>query len=311
MSNLERIKNVGQIIQKLEPDFNALAKVHGAVNFRREASFALQILKDNGYLMSVALENQDSLRMAVVNIAACGLTLNPLRALAYLIPRKKKVCLDVSYRGMIQLAADCGAIKWAKAEIVCENDKFLLRGMQRPPSHSFDPFGHRGKLVGVFCVAKTHGNEYLIDHMPIDEVYKIRNRSESWMAFKRDSSKNTPWNSDESEMVKKTMIRRASKTWPMVDSHGRVEKALELANESEPLKIGPVITADKAERIMALEKVKELLYALDRTEKKFIEHCVRAYRRKITTIDDLTDLELTQAVTMLNDFADKKPKERE
>ncbi len=312
MSNIERISNLQQVVHKLEPDFNALARVHGAVNFKREASFAMQILKENGYLMGVALENQDSLRMAIINVASVGLTLSPLKGLAYLVPRSlkgvRKVTLVISYRGHIHLAADCGAIKWAKAEIVHRNDVFSLKGIGNIPIHDFDPFGDRGNIIGIYCVAKTHGNEYIVDHMTIDEVYKIRERSESWKAFKKDSSKQGPWNTDESEMIKKTMILRAKKMWPMVDSHERVERSLEIEAAAEPLALGPAIDDTKSDRIQLVGKIKELLYTLDRPEEKFIEHCVRAYRRKIASIDDLTDMELQQAQTMLLQFVEQKSK---
>ncbi len=313
MSNSERISNLVQVVQKIEPDFNALARVHGAVNFKREASFAMQILKENGYLMSVALENQDSLRMAIINVASVGLTLSPLKGLAYLVPRssrgQRKVTLVISYRGHIHLAADCGAIKWAKAEIVHQNDSFKLRGVGKTPTHDFDPFGTRGPIVGVYCVAKTRADEIIVDFMTLEEVYAIRGRSEAWKAFKKDSSKQGPWNTDESEMIKKTMILRARKWWPMVDSHQRIEKALEVVAETEPLALSPPeITDNQAERIQAIGKISELLHVLDRPMDKFIDHCVRAYRRKIATVDDLTDMELTQAVLMLNEFVDQKAK---
>ncbi len=312
MSNVERISNLVQVVNKLEPDFNALARVHGAVNFKREASFAMQILKENGYLMGVAMENQDSLRMAIINVASIGLTLSPLKSLAYLVPRSnkgvRKVTLVISYRGHVHLAAECGAIKWAKAEIVHKRDGFKLRGVGKTPFHDFDPFTDRGPIVGVYCVAKTRGDEYLVDFMTIDEVYKIRERSESWKAFKKDSSKQGPWNTDESEMIKKTMILRARKMWPMVDSHERIEKSLEVAAEAEPLAIGPAIDNNTAERIQAVAKINELLHVLDRPLEKFIEHCTRAYRRKITSIDDLTDMELQQALLMLTEFAEKQSK---
>src|ERR1019366_1512046 len=130
--------------------------------------------------------------------------------LAYLIPRKGKVCLDISYMGLTALAIESGAIKWAQAEIVRENDIFKFTGIGEKPLHDYHPFATtRGKIVGAYCVAKTNQDEFISVQMNIADVYKLRDRSESWQAGKA-----SPWKSDEEEMIKKTVIRRASKSWP-------------------------------------------------------------------------------------------------
>src|SRR5690606_2753136 len=184
MSNIQHIEHSKQLVLKTETSFNELAIIHGAVNFKREASFAIQALENNSYLAQVAYSNPDSLRNAVINVAAIGLSLNPVSKHAYLVPRDNKVCLDISYLGYIQLAVDVGAIKWAQAEIVCKNDKFTFNGMGMRPTHSFEPFGNRGEIVGAYCVAKTHDEEFIVPMMPIDEVYSIRDRSAGWRAHK-------------------------------------------------------------------------------------------------------------------------------
>lgn len=305
MSNLLRIDNLKQIVDKLEPDFNALAQIHGAVSFKREASFAMQILKDNDYLMGIALENQDSLRMAVINVAAVGLTLSPLKALAYLVPRKKRICLDISYRGFVQLAADCGAIKWAKAEIVCQKDIYVFNGVGKEPEHQFTPFADRGNIIGVYCLAKTGNDEFILDHMAIDEVYHLRNRSESWKAHKSKGS-DSPWKTDEREMIKKTIIRRAQKMWPMTDHHNRIERAQEVANEAEEIHVGAPIDVNEGDHILGVEKIKNILTVLERKEESFIEHLARGVRRDIKSLDDLTPIEMKQAIVFLEQLLENK-----
>lgn len=300
MSNLQRIENLEQVVNKLQPDFDRIAAVHGAVNFMREASFAMQILKDNSYLMGVALENQDSLKMAVINVAGIGLTLNPIKGLAYLVPRKKKVCLDVSYRGFTQLAVECGAILWAKAEPVYENDKYVYNGMGKEPTHTFEPFDKdRGKIIGGYALAKTPTGEFLVEHMTIDEIYSMRNRSEAWKAFKRDESKKGPWNTDETEMIKKTLIRRAKKMWPMVDKFNRFEKAVEAEADADPMQLTGEIPTDLAQQIIDIEKITQLCAIIDRPVDKLIEHLSRGHRRTIRTLEDLTPIETKQTIAML------------
>jgi recombination protein RecT len=218
------------------------------------------------------------------------------------VPRKKKVCLEISYRGFVQLATDIGAIKWAHAEVVCQNDKFELRGFGKEPFHSFNPFdAGRGDPVGAYCVAKTHDGDYLTAVMSAEEILSIRDRSES---FKSNSG---PWVTDRNEMIKKTVIRRAYKSWPMTDGRKRFEEAIDATNDFEP-ETAPHAPVSNA-RTEALAKIRDLLTALNRTEEKYIEHLVRTNRREIKKLDDLTDIEMTQAIAMLNSFAAKPKRE--
>ena len=179
-------------------------------DWKAESMFAYQACANNDYLAEVATGNPWSLTMAMINVAAIGVTLNPVRQLAFLVPRDGRVILDVSYRGLIQVAADEGAILWAKAEIVRENDHFDYRGPAQAPDHCFNPFDtDRGEIVGAYCLAQLPSGAILVEAMPIDEIWKARDRSMAY-AKKRKGS----WVDFPEEMIKKTVIKRASKTWP-------------------------------------------------------------------------------------------------
>lgn len=304
MSNIQRFENLKQVVTMVQPQFDELAKIHNAVNYKKEASFALQALSDNSFLADMALANQDSLKRAVINIAAIGLTLNPVYKLAYLVPRDKKVMLDLSYRGYIQLATDCGAIKWAHAEVVCENDKFQLTGLGNEPIHQFSPFGERGKIIGVYCCAKTHDGDFITTVMPIKEVYDIRNRSQSWK-----SGKNSPWQSDESEMIKKTVIRKAYKYWPMTDTRKRFDQAIDVTNEADPIEFAALPAPGEKQdttRQDNLTLIVESLTLLDRSVEKYITHLTTVNRREIKALEDLTENEIEQALIQLKQWIDQK-----
>ena len=86
--------------------------------------FAFQAVTRNDQLYRTAMANPASVRNAVINVAATGLSLNPALKFAYLVPRDNEVCLDISYMGLIKIATDTGSILWAKAEIVYEKDIF-------------------------------------------------------------------------------------------------------------------------------------------------------------------------------------------
>lgn len=226
---------------------NALAIVTGAIeaarddfsrvladrslSFERESGFAIQQLQKNDYTLGIAMKNKQSVINAVTNVAAIGISLNPARKQAYLVPRDGQICLDISYIGLLDLAVASGSILWGQAEIVRENDGFALNGFDKPPTHNFNPFGKdRGVIVGAYVVVKTHSGDYLTTAMSADEIYAIRDRSEGWKAFYAKKIKSTPWASDEGEMVKKTVIKRAYKLWPKTERLDNVMDHLNTTN---------------------------------------------------------------------------------
>lgn len=211
-------------IQETRDDFSRVL-VDRSISFEREAGFAIQILQNNDFALGVAMKDKQSVMSAVKNIAAIGISLNPARKQAYLVPRGGKICLDISYIGLIDIAISSGSIHWAQAELVRENDGFSLNGFDKPPTHNFSPFGKdRGEIIGVYVVAKMHSGDYLTTTMSIDDVYSIRSRSES---FKRG---NGPWKTDEGEMIKKTVIKRAYKMWPKTERLDQVINHLNTEN---------------------------------------------------------------------------------
>jgi recombination protein RecT len=209
-------------IYSVRPTFDA-ALVDKSISFEREAGFAIQQLARNDYTMGVAMNNRQSVVDSVVNIAAIGISLNPAKKQAYLVPRDGKICLDISYMGLMDLAQATGSVKWAQAALVYEADTFSLTGLDKAPQHTFNPFGKdRGPVVGVYVTIKTIHDEYLTHTMTIEDAYAIRDRSQSWVKTKKG-----PWATDEGEMIKKTCVKQAYKYWPKTE---RLETAIHHLN---------------------------------------------------------------------------------
>ncbi len=141
MSNA--IATIRDDIYNTRDAFSAVLSEPG-LNFEREAGFAMQTIQSNDYMTKVAMGNRQSVVNAVTNIAAIGISLNPAKKQAYLVPRDGKVCLDISYMGLMDLAMATGAIRWAQAELVHAQDRFELNGLDRAPLHSFNPFATMG-----------------------------------------------------------------------------------------------------------------------------------------------------------------------
>ena len=78
-----------------------------ALSFEKEKVFAFAALSQNSYLQKVAQDNLPSLQIAMYNLAAVGLSLNPVTKFAYLLPRRigqeSRVILEISYQGLIEI----------------------------------------------------------------------------------------------------------------------------------------------------------------------------------------------------------------
>ena len=237
------------VIDRQEPRFRELSAASGnAVDFAQECLFAKQQIMKSEFALKTAANNQGSLQAAILNVSAIGISLNPALQHAYLVPRDSAIHLDISYRGLVKIATDAGAIKWAKAELVHANDTFEWRGPAEPPLHTADVFGgERGDIVGGYVLAKLPDGEYMVDTMPISEIYKVRDTSKAY------GSKKGPWVDWPEEMMKKTLLKRASKSWPQTASRARVDQAIAVLNEHE----GAAYTFEEQSRFLDLIRAED------------------------------------------------------
>ena len=220
--------NLMSVIAEQESRFVKLDSANGGIlDFKQECLFARQQIFKNEFTTSIAMSNPNSLKSSILNGAAIGISLNPALQHAYLVPRGKDICLDISYRGLVKLATEGGAIKWAKAELVYEKDVFYYKGPSTLPDHTADVFSERGEIQGIYCIARLPDGEHLIEVMTIDEVHKIRAISK---AFQKGGG---PWVNWHDEMAKKTIIKRASKSWPQTANRKRMDIAVSILNEHE------------------------------------------------------------------------------
>lgn len=209
-----------------------------ALKFESECLFARQQLMKNDYVFQAAKANESAFRAAILNVAAIGISLNPALAHAYLVPRSPRkgapaqICLDISYRGLVKLATDSGAIKWAKPELVYDDEVLEWVNMATLPVHKLNPFGGKRAanslegLVGGYCVAQLTDGTYMLDHMSRADLDKVAATSKA---------QDGPWKSWPLEMVKKTLVKRASKSWPQSGGRERLDRAIEVLNEHEGL----------------------------------------------------------------------------
>jgi recombination protein RecT len=218
MSNL----NIVEYVSQQESLFLPVVSDESVV-WEKEKQFAIQALMSNDYLAKIAGQKPGTLQNAIINIASIGISLNPALKHAYLIPRKGGVCLDLSYMGLLHLAQSSGVILWGQCKLVRANDTYQNAGLSKEPTHISNTFGDRGEVVGAYCTVKTIDGDFLTEEMSLSEVYDIRSRSES---FKKN---NGPWKTDEGEMIRKTVVKRAYKYWPKCE---RLGTAIQMLNDN-------------------------------------------------------------------------------
>lgn len=177
------------------------------------------------YYLQKAINNNDMLQQAdmatvvevLMNARQFNLSLNPALKMAYVIPRRVKgtvvALLEPSYMGLSKMMMDLGIVKRWGAECVYEGDEYDVdlssdrKVTNHKPHYLLNK--ERGNLVLVYSTAILHDGSIDQIVVPAQEVYAIRDRSESW---KRGQS--GPWGTDFGEMAKKTAFRRHFKTLP-------------------------------------------------------------------------------------------------
>lgn len=212
------MSDIIKIVNDQEVFFNE-SLTEKSIVWAKESQFAIQAFQSNDYLGEIALKNPASAQNAIINLAAIGITLNPASKMAYLVPRKGSVCLDISYIGLMHIAMSTGSIMWGQCKIVYSSDTYRSESIDKAPSHKYSPFGERGEVVGAYCTVKTADGDYLTDEMSVKEIKKIQSLS--------PSGKKGPWVDHWDEMARKTVVKRASKYWPKVD---RLDEAIHYLN---------------------------------------------------------------------------------
>lgn len=118
--------------------------------------------------------------------------------------------LMVDYKGLIAVARRTNSIHDCYARLVYENDGFRMweeDGRQHYTRE--ETLSNRGRLLGAYAVVLLTPNDFRIEYMNNEEIDAIRARSKSW----KGGAGFGPWKTDDGEMRKKTVIRRALKTY--------------------------------------------------------------------------------------------------
>lgn len=220
-------------------------------DFMREVSFAVQHAHKSPYLQKATTQ---SFLKAVMNLAQVGLTLNPVSKFAALVPRYNKdlqvveAVLEPMYQGLQKLLTDSGAVKDISCHVVYTGDAFKFDYSLPNPIDTHVPYflqvppQVKGTLKAAYSRAKLKDGSLHVEVMSYTDICEIRDRSESYKAYKEGKIKTCIWVTDEAEMCRKTVIKRHYKYLPKSSELDKFERAIDLDNRAngfdEPIDFG-------------------------------------------------------------------------
>lgn len=157
--------------------------------------------------------SQRALVQAMVQCAELGLEPGGVRGLVYLIPRKVKgedlnrdCQVLVGFRGLIHLAKQSGELLDVEAHVVHEGDIWQHQKGFNPILRHV-PCEAPGRPLRVYAIAHLRSGLQHAEVMPWAEVEKIRGQSQGYQF----DPKGSVWALHESEMARKTAVRRLMK----------------------------------------------------------------------------------------------------
>lgn len=251
-------------LQKAMPSINdALpATVRKTFTPERLVKLALVSFSRNPMLQRCTPE---SLLKCCMESAQLGLEPHGPLGQMYFVPFKNKsgsydATPIIGYKGIIDLARRSGVIKTVETRLVYERDTYEIEyGMEPKLSHKPCLTGDRGKVIAGYCIARMADGMAQAEVMTIDELDAVRAKSRA-----RDSG---PWVTDTNEMYRKTLVRRASKYWPLTVEHKEMQRALTLDDEENPQ---PYVNLETLEPLK-LESPDEPKTKTERTRRKIEE----------------------------------------
>lgn len=134
-----------------------------------------------------------------------------------------KVCTYMPMvAGILKKMRNSGQVSTVTAQVVCENDHFAYNPAQDDvPSHSPDWFGDRGKMIGVYAVARLKDGNPVVEIMNMNQIEAVR---------KVSRAKDGPaWKNWGDEMARKSVLRRLAKFLP---SSADLDQVFDHDNES-------------------------------------------------------------------------------
>lgn len=207
-------EDVRNKLKAMETHFKCALPAHITVErFTRVTMTAIQQNKD------LLFADRETLFSACLKAAQDGL-LPDGRESAFVIYNKKvkkdgkdEWIKSVQYMpmisGILKKIRNSGELSSVTSQIIFEKDKFRYWVDDTGEHLEHEPllFGDRGKILGVYAIAKTKDGSVYIEPMTREQVEQVRKSSKA--------ANGGPWVDWWDEMARKTAVRRLAKRLPM------------------------------------------------------------------------------------------------
>lgn len=221
-----------QRLDQMTPEFKKALPGHiTAERFVRTAQTAIALTRN-----IEKVKNPQSLLAACTKAATDGLILDGREA-ALVVDFKGEAQYRPMMRGLLKLAYNSGQIKSLAVEIAHLEDVFdhVPSDPERPIVHKIDHRKERGEPFAAYAIAELMTGGIIHEVMSVKQINSIRDRADAYKAFKGGHIKSTPWDSDWSEMARKTVFRRISKYLPSSTDRDALHSAAERIDEDYTL----------------------------------------------------------------------------
>lgn len=186
-----------------------------------------------------------SILRSLMDAAALRVRPGGLNGRGYLVPRKNNKLnppawechFDPGWRGLVDVARRSGKVKALGAQVVREGDFFQygydplpfltwkpLRG-ERAAQADADGVIETRKIVAAFAVAQLSDGAIQIEVLEGDDLVQIKGASAAGDAG--------PWKDWESEMCRKSVVKRLCKYLPVPDDFDDLDKAMALSDDAD------------------------------------------------------------------------------
>ena len=185
------------------------------VSYEKFQAIVVSAVADNLDLLDC---DRGSLIKACLQAAELGLVLNKSMAEADILKvwngraKRNEAQFRPRYKGLMKLALQSGEVLKIESRLVYEKDDFeIIEGTHSEIVHK-RKLGNRGERIGAYCVWTLRNGEKQFEVMSGEEILAISDRSSS---KNKDGDVVGPWKTDEAEMWRKTVVRRATKYMPL------------------------------------------------------------------------------------------------
>lgn len=259
-TRIDALTEVRTNIQKMEPQFRAALPAHIPVEkFMRVVLTAIQTTPT---LLSL---DRTSLFAAATKAAQDGLL--PDGREGAIVPFKNQAQWMPMIAGILKKVRNSGEITTINSQIVYERDDFEYWIDETGEHLKHRPLldGDRGKRRSAYAVARTKDGGVYVEVMTEEQIQAVRSVSRAGAM--------SPWNGPfESEMIRKTVIRRLAKRLPMsTDLETTVQRDDSMYDFQPPAQSSPEKSPSRLAKVIQESEPQEVIdepSGLDLSEEK-------------------------------------------